>query len=354
MHQHEKYIRHCIDSAASALRDVAPNPMVGACVVIDDEIVASGIHERYGEAHAEVNAIANAAGADLQRATLYVTLEPCSHHGKTPPCVDAIIAANIPRVVAATRDPNPRVAGSGFAALKNQGIEVVEDILAAEARFLNKRFFTFHKKGRPYVILKWAHTSDGFIARKDYTSKWISSPESRALVHRWRGEEQAILIGTRTALHDDPELTARDAQGKNPLRLVIDANGTLPAARKLWQPTARTVRFTGAASGPHDSEEVFILDRNYDLFPQILAMLHERSILSVIVEGGAETLRRILADGLWDEARIFECPSRFEEGIPAPHLESFASAHPLLAERRQLIAGDSLRILYNPEVSTIL
>lgn len=352
--EHEKYMRHCLEAAARACAFVAPNPMVGSCIVIDKTIISSGIHEKYGAPHAEVNAIRGASRSDFTRATLYVTLEPCSHFGKTPPCVDAIIAAQIPRVVSATQDPNPRVAGNGFEKLRGHGVEVIENILRDEARFLNRRFFSAHQKKRPYVILKWAETADGFIAREDFSSKWISSEQSRTLVHQWRSEEQAILVGTRTALHDDPELTVRAVPGTNPLRVVLDPHGTLPPTRKLWGNEAPTLCVTGTPRAPYGNEEVLLISNQIPLFPQVLEALHARGINSLIVEGGAHTLQQIIDAGTWDESRVFRSPARFIRGIAAPRLPTASTVpHELLKDYAENSADDLLHIQYNPDLVTL-
>ena len=317
---HALHMHHCLDIAGTYLASVAPNPMVGACLVVDNQVVASAAHQAYGGPHAEVNAIAQIENKDLlKKALLYVSLEPCNHQGKTPPCCDLVIKSGIRTVVVATRDPNPLVSGSGIKRLREQGITVIEDILKNEAQFLNRRFITFHEKKRPYVILKWAETADGFISRQDGTSKWISGPESRKLVHQWRSEEQAILVGTRTALADNPALTVRDAIGKNPLRIVIDRANILPRDLLLWNQEAKTLCFTDKIRQPYRAEEVIALDKK-DVISQILNTLYQRGVISVIIEGGADTINRLLDAELWDEARVFKSKNEFGTGIKAPNI----------------------------------
>jgi diaminohydroxyphosphoribosylaminopyrimidine deaminase / 5-amino-6-(5-phosphoribosylamino)uracil reductase len=340
---HPLHMQHCLDIAARYLASVAPNPMVGACLVVDNQVIASAAHQTYGEAHAEVLAIAQLTDKEqLKKALLYVSLEPCNHQGKTPPCTELIIKSGIRTVVVATRDPNPLVSGSGIARLIENGITVIENILNDKAQFLNRRFFTFHQKKRPYVILKWAETADGFIARQDGTSKWISGSESRKLVHQWRAQEQAILVGTRTALADNPALTVRDAVGKNPLRIVIDRANILPTDLHLWGQEAQTLCFSDSARQPHGNEKLITLS-NEDVITQILADLYKRNIISLIVEGGADTINRFLTADLWDEARIFKSKCEFGQGVKAPNFEHFSITGML--KQNLTIADDLLSII---------
>ena len=356
MTDHEQIMRRCLDNAQQAQNRVAPNPMVGACLVHDGRIIAEGIHEAYGQPHAEVHAIRQVTDAEiLSRSTLYVTLEPCSHHGKTPPCADLVIKSGIRSVVVATGDPNPRVAGQGIQRLREHGISVVENILAEEARFLNRRFFTAHMRQRPYIILKWAQTSDGFTARRDFSSRWISGEHSRQLVHEWRAEEQAILIGGHTAVVDNPQLTVRHTRGRNPLRLVIDSKGSLPAALSLWNAEAPTICYTIAERRAYGCEEVVPLKKELPFLPQILNHLHERKVQSVLVEGGTKIHQQFINQNLWDEARIFTAPATFGEGIPAPVLPAVHTAsETLLADITQQSGEDQLEKRFNPTLKTIL
>jgi diaminohydroxyphosphoribosylaminopyrimidine deaminase / 5-amino-6-(5-phosphoribosylamino)uracil reductase len=338
----EKYMLFCLELAASALGKVAPNPMVGAALVYNDQIISKGIHEFYGGPHAEVNALnLELVPEVLNNSHLYVTLEPCNHFGKTPPCTELIIKSGVKNVVIATRDPNPLVCGSGIKKLKENGINVTENILNTEARFLNRRFFTFHQKQRPYIILKWAETSDGFIAREDFSSKWISSEESRNLVHQWRKEEQAVLVGTRTAKFDNPELTVRHVDGRNPLRLVIDRENILPKTLNLWDDQADTICFTTKPRKAYFNEEVHLICHDQDLWEQILAELYKRNIQSLIIEGGRETLNYLIKNNLWDEARVFKSNNEFGSGIKAPEFD-----HEEISQV-QNIATDRLFTYYN-------
>jgi diaminohydroxyphosphoribosylaminopyrimidine deaminase/5-amino-6-(5-phosphoribosylamino)uracil reductase len=320
---HTTFMERALELAALGGRAVMPNPMVGAVVVVDGKIVGEGYHHFYGGPHAEVAAIQSVGDPHiLKRATLYVSLEPCSHFGKTPPCADLIIRSQIPTVVVGCRDPFPAVSGRGIQNLKEAGISVVEDVLHDECVDLNRRFMVAHQRKRPYVILKWAETTDGFIARSDYSSKWISCDASRTLTHRWRSEEMSILVGSVTARVDDPELTVRHVTGTNPLRVTVDNNLSLPSSHKLFNDTAETL--------------VFNLERNaiagrctwkkYDPNPAmpiaIVQELYALKITSLIVEGGARTLQSFIDLGLWDEARVFISPQTFRLGIKAPLLPS--------------------------------
>ena len=345
----ELIMTRCLDQAERALKTVAPNPMVGACLVHQGKILSEGIHERYGEAHAEVNAIGGLRDTKLlSEASLFVTLEPCNHHGKTPPCTDLIISSGIKRVVVATRDPNPIVAGAGIKRLRERGITVVEDVLRDRARFINRRFFTTHITHRPYIILKWAETADGFIAREDFSSKWISGEVSRNLVHRWRAEEQAILVGAHTALVDNPQLTVRNGSGKNPIRVVFDRDLSLPSSRHLWNSDAPTLCFSFATRRPYGTEEVIQLNHELPVLPQITQELHQRKILSMLVEGGTRTLNQFIDQALWDETRIFKSSQLFHRGVPAPSQPALRQAnHPLLKHCSSSLGGDSLEISYN-------
>lgn len=349
MNTSESIMTYCLTIAARAMRSVAPNPMVGACLVHDDKIIAEGIHERYGEAHAELNAIRKINSAEiLSQSTLYVSLEPCSHFGKTPPCADLIINSGIRQVVVATRDPNPAVAGNGIKKLRQHGIQVTEDILRDQARLLNRRFFCTHLQRRPYVILKWAQTSDGFVARQDYSSKWISGEDSRNLVHDWRAEEQAIMVGARTALYDDPQLTVRNGSGKNPVRIIFDRDNSLPASLKLWNDAAATLCFSAQFRSPHGSEEIILLNRDRETIPQIMEELLRRRIQSVMIEGGPATIRWFISQDLWDEARIFTASHHFGSGIAAPERSLLSLAtHQSLFQAPQKFQHDTLETVFN-------
>ena len=301
-----------MDIAINGLGITAPNPMVGAVIVHNDKIIGEGYTSAYGGNHAEVNAIHSVKNkALLKEATLYVTLEPCSHFGKTPPCSDLIIKHQIPNVVIGCIDDNPEVSGKGIAKLKASGCNVTVGILEAECKSHHKRFFTFHNKKRPYIILKWAETSDGFIAPATKDKKepvWITNTFSRQLVHKWRAEEQAILVGTNTVLEDNPSLTVRDWSGKHPIRVVIDKTNALPKNYSVFDNKSESLIIS-------ENEVNF----NKPLAQEICHFLHSKNITSVIVEGGLKTLQSFIDENLWDEARIFTGTSKFATGIKAPN-----------------------------------
>lgn len=316
---------------------VSPNPMVGCVIMVDGQIIGEGYHHRYGGPHAEVVAIQNVQDlSQLQNATAYVTLEPCSHHGKTPPCCDLLIQHHVKKVVIANVDPNPRVQGSGISRMRDSGIEVIEDVLAKEGRLLNRRFFTFHEKKRPYIILKWAQTIDGFIARKNYDSKWISNARSRQLVHRWRAEEAAILVGKNTVLHDNPSLTTRDWKGRHPVRIVLDHRSVLTNDYVLFSDDHETWRVVQGTSAVIN--DIVISHSNF--LRGLMEELYQRNIQSVIVEGGAATLQTFLEAGCWDEARVFTSDAKFREGIAVPKMNG--SPHTL-----EKVGTDKLEIYEN-------
>jgi diaminohydroxyphosphoribosylaminopyrimidine deaminase / 5-amino-6-(5-phosphoribosylamino)uracil reductase len=323
----ENYMNRAFQLAKLGMGEVAPNPMVG-CVIVNElgektEIIGEGWHKKYGQPHAEANAINSVKNKDLlPESTLFVTLEPCSHFGKTPPCVDLILKHNIKKVVIANLDPNPLVAGKGIEKLKNAGIEVITDILADVGRELNKRFFTFMNKKRPYILLKWAETQDNFLARANYSSKWISNEFSRQYVHKWRSEEQAILVGTNTALHDNPQLNVREWAGNNPLRIVLDANLRLPKTLHLFDKQQDTICYNHILNQKEENLEFVKLNFNEDLISEILADLYNRNVQSVLVEGGKRVLEAFLQTNYWDEARVFSSKQMFGEGISSPQIES--------------------------------
>ena len=317
----EIYIQRCIDLAQKGIRAVAPNPMVGCVIVVNDKIIGEGYHQRYGEAHAEVNAINNVANKSLlNKATLYVSLEPCSHTGKTPPCAELIIKSGIKKVVVGTQDPNPIVGGKGIEKLKNRGIEVKEGILREQCLELNKRFFTFHEKQRPYVILKWAQTLDGFLdrIRDDETQKinWISEPETKTIVHKWRSEEQSILVGRNTITNDNPSLTVRDYGGINPIRLVIDSQLEIGGELNIYSKDAPTIVFNRIKNETENNVEWVKIKETST--KNILEELYKRGIQSVFVEGGSRTLQYFIIDNVWDEARVIVGQKYFKDGYKAP------------------------------------
>ncbi len=322
---------------------VSPNPMVGCVIVHNDTIIGEGFHRNYGDAHAEVNAINSVKDTHLlAESTLYVTLEPCSHFGKTPPCANLIVDKGIPKVVVCNKDPNPLVAGKGIAILRNAGIEVIEGLLEERGLELNKRFFTYHAQKRPYIILKWAQTGDGFIARENYDSKWISDELSRTLSHKWRSEEDAIMVGTNTALHDNPSLANRDWSGDSPIRLLIDRSLKVPSDSKLFDQSQTTICYNSVKDESHEYNQYVKIDFSQDIISQILQDLYKRKIQSVIVEGGSTLLNSFIHQNLWDEARVFVSHTQtFGKGIAAPLLRHF------MPYSREELLGDSLIIYRN-------
>jgi len=328
MADHNKYMRRALELAKLGIGLVSPNPMVGAVIVCDNAIIGEGYHQKYGQAHAEVNAVNDAlakfedASEFFKRSTIYVTLEPCAHYGKTPPCADLIIKHQIPNVVVGCRDPFDEVNGKGIEKLQAAGINVSVGILEAQCRDLNKRFFTRVQKQRPYIILKWAQTSDGFFAPADNSQFWITGEVSRKLVHQWRGEEDAILIGKNTALIDNPQLNVRYGGGKSPKRVVIDRNLELPESLNIFDQSVETFVFN-ALKTDVDGKIKYIALEDFDNFvPQyILFQLYLQDVQSVIIEGGAKTLEAFINASLWDEARVFTGNVTLKNGIKAPVIE---------------------------------
>lgn len=323
----EKYMKRCIELARKGMGAVAPNPMVGSVIVHNGTIIGEGYHRQYGKEHAEVNAVASVREEKLLRdATLYVNLEPCFHFGKTPPCSELILEKEIPKVVIGSADPNP-VSGGGMKQLREKGVEVVHGILEKECLELNRRFITFQKEKRPWILLKWAKTEDGFIdvERKPGDTpgvNWITGPEARQWVHRWRSEEMAILVGTRTALVDDPELTVRHWQGRDPVRMVIDREGKLPGDLKLFNDRAETWVFTNHPKPGRNRIQFIGVGPEEDYIDRILRHLYESDVSSMMVEGGTATLNSFIDKGLWDEARVFTGRKEFGRGIPSPEISN--------------------------------
>lgn len=330
---HEKYMQRCIDLAKQGLGNTAPNPMVGSVIVYNGKIIGEGYHRKCGEPHAEVNAINSVKDKSLlQNSTLYVNLEPCAHHGKTPPCANLIARLGIQNVIIGCIDSAAHVSGKGVQILKNAGCNVITGIHEKESRELNKRFFTYHEKKRPYIILKWAQTKDGFIDIKrneesPVKSTWITNEYAKTLVHKWRAEEQAILIGTNTALQDNPSLTTRNWKGKNPIRIVFDRNLVLPHSLNIFNAKAETIII---ADNKAKSQSVKFLkekigikfvDYDNDFYTQLFRILVTKEIQSVIIEGGEKVLNSFLKSNLWDEARIFYGNKVFKEGVKAPDLK---------------------------------
>ncbi|HEY8784251.1 MAG TPA: bifunctional diaminohydroxyphosphoribosylaminopyrimidine deaminase/5-amino-6-(5-phosphoribosylamino)uracil reductase RibD [Mucilaginibacter sp.] len=325
MAEHEKYMRRCLDLAGLGMGNVSPNPMVGAVIVMDTTIIGEGYHHKYGEAHAEVNAINQVIGnfSDsaelLDQSTLYVSLEPCAHYGKTPPCADLIIKHKIPKVVIGCPDPFEQVNGRGIEKLQDAGIEVITGVLEKECQWLNRRFFTRVQKHRPYIILKWAQTADGFFAPDDNSQCWITGMESRKLVHQWRSEEDAVLVGKNTAAIDNPRLNVRYGPGKSPKRIVIDRKLELNKNLNLFDQSVETLIFNENKTEIEGKNKYIALEDFERYVPQyILYQLYLQDIQSVIIEGGAHTLNTFIEAGLWDEARIITGTKQLKQGIKAP------------------------------------
>jgi len=317
-------MHRCLALAVQAAGNVAPNPMVGAVLVNEGRILAEGYHRQYGQAHAEVNCI-NALKAEdralLPASVMYVSLEPCAHFGKTPPCADRIIAENIGNVVIGCRDPFKQVDGRGIEKLKAAGIHVTTGVLEKECQDINKRFFCFHTKQRPYIILKWAQTPTGQIGNADHSRLLISNAASNRLVHQWRSEEAAILVGTNTALYDNPSLTNRYWTGRSPVRLVLDMDLRLPASLHLFNGTVRTIVFNSLKEGKEGQTAFYQVNKQEPLLPQLCNAMYKLNIQSVLVEGGAQLLQSFIDAGLYDEVRIITGTTiATDQGLQAPQL----------------------------------
>ena len=321
-HTDQFYMQRALELALNGQGSVSPNPLVGCVIVKNDRIIGEGWHKQYGGPHAEVHAVQSVDSDELiAGGTVYVNLEPCAHYGKTPPCAELLISKQVSRVVIANKDPNPLVAGKGLAMLKEAGIEVVTGVLEDQGQELNRRFFTYIEKKRPYVILKWAQTADGFIARKDFDSKWISGELSRKLVHKWRAEEDAIMVATHTARYDNPRLDVRDWSGRNPLRVVIDKKLELSPSLHLFDSSTPTLLYNTVKTETTDNLEWVRVDE-HDMLDNILNDLYSRNIQSVIVEGGAALHKNFVDEYIWDEARVFISPNTFGGGIDAARITS--------------------------------
>jgi len=315
-----KFMSRAIELALLGKATASPNPLVGCVITVGELIIGEGWHQKSGLPHAEVNAINSVKDHhQLSKATVYVTLEPCAHFGKTPPCADLLVEKGVKKVVIGCTDPNPLVAGKGIAKLEKAGIEVELDCLKDECLALNKSFFHSIQNKQPYVILKWAQTADGYVARPDFDSKWISNKQSRQIVHKWRSEVDAILVGKNTALYDNPSLTTRDWSGKNPLRVVIDYKLVLSKDLNLFDNSVPTIIY----NLQKDAEErnvIYVKLDEKDFLYLLLNDLDKRNIRSLFVEGGANTLQAFIDHGLWNEARVFTSQVTFEDGILGPQL----------------------------------
>jgi diaminohydroxyphosphoribosylaminopyrimidine deaminase / 5-amino-6-(5-phosphoribosylamino)uracil reductase len=319
------FMKRCLELAKLGSRKVMPNPMVGAVIVHNGEIIGEGYHQEYGQAHAEVNAINSVSDKSmLSEATIYVSLEPCAHFGKTPPCSDLIIQHQFKKVVIACEDSFKEVAGRGIEKIKNAGIEVEIGILKDEALELNKRFFNFHAQKRPYIILKWAESKDGFIDKlrtpdKKNKINWISSPETKTLVHKWRSEEHAILVGNNTIKNDNPSLTVRQINGINPIRIILDSQAELDISKKIFNDGIKTIVLNLVKN--EEKNHIHLIKLDELSIDNILLKLFELNIQSVFVEGGKKVLQSFIDTNLWDEARIIQGNQCFNEGLRAPTIQ---------------------------------
>ena len=341
MQNQEFFMQRCLKLAQKGIGLVFPNPMVGCVIVYEGEIIGEGFHQKYGEAHAEVNAINSVTDKSLlNKSTLYVNLEPCAHFGKTPPCANLIIENKIPKVVICCVDSFFEVFGKGIEKMTNEGIEVIVGVLEKESRELNKRFFTFYEKNRPYVVLKWAESKDGFIAPNNQNEPfWMTSSKSKKLAHKWRAEETAILVGRITAEKDNPSLTVREVKGKNPIRIVIDKELKLSTDLNLFDSDAKTLIFNAIKSEEINSN-VFIKTDFNNLVLNILEYLYKQNIQSVIIEGGSKTLQSFINENTWDEARIFTTNIKLENGVKSPIIKGKNSS-------KIQIDTDCLKIIIN-------
>ena len=345
---HEKYIQRCLQLAKNGIGTTRPNPSVGAVIVHENKIIGEGFTSPYGGPHAEVNAINSVQNQELlKEATIYVTLEPCSHHGKTPPCADLIIEKGIPNIVIGSVDTNSLVAGKGIERLKKAGRNVIVGVCEKACKEHHKRFFTVQNKKRPYIILKWAETKDGFIApltKDEQKPVWISNAYSQQLVHKWRSEEHAILVGTNTVIADNPSLTVRSWSGNNPVRIVIDKNLRIPSGATILNGEVKTIVLVDREirETRNEKQEVFYeeIDFSSRVAEQICDVLHKHQIQSVIIEGGAQTLQTFIEANLWDEARVFIGDVNFGAGVKHPVFNAKLSSE-------EKITNDLLRIYKN-------
>jgi len=341
-----KFMRRCIELAGKAEGLTYPNPLVGAVVACDGKIIGEGYHLKAGGPHAEVIAINSVKDKSrLKYSTLYVSLEPCSHFGKTPPCADFIISQSIPRVVIGTKDSSEKVSGKGLSVLRNSGCEVISGVCEKECRRLNRRFFTFHEKKRPYITLKWAQSADGYldILRSEnhkIEPTWITGKPEKVLVHRWRAEEQAILVGGNTVRTDDPKLNVREWKGRDPLRLVLTSTGIINKGSSLLKGRMEAVVFTDNTEADIAGALKINLDTKIPACSQIIQYLFDSGIQSLLIEGGAQVLGHFISNGFWDEARIFTGEKYFEEGVTSPAINGQLIS-------RTIFSGSILEIYLN-------
>ena len=338
------YMKRCFELAERGKGCVAPNPLVGAVLVHNDRIIGEGWHRRYGERHAEVDCLASVSSEDrsfIPGSTMYVNLEPCAHTGKTPPCAPRLVSEGIGKVVIANEDPFEVVNGKGIDILRRAGVQVETGILANRGAWLNRRFFCFHRNKRPHIILKWAQTTDGYFAPPDRSRFQVSNMHSMQLVHKWRTEEAAIMVGTTTALNDDPQLTARRWDGKQPLRIVLDELLRLPPTHHVFDSMAPTLVVNALVEDKRDNITFSKIAFDENLISNILELLHARNILSLIVEGGARLISSFIAAQLWDEARVFTGNWSLGNGIVAPLLADGSCS------AKVALGSDELRLFVN-------
>jgi len=342
MSQHENYMHYCLELAVKGLGQVAPNPMVGCIIAGENGIVSEGYHEIFGKPHAEINALnAVETPSSLKDATLYVNLEPCNHQGKTGPCTDAIIASGIKKVVVGCVDPNPEVKGKGIEKLVRSGIDVVTGVSERECIEVNKRFFVFHEKKRPFIILKWAQTKDGFIDRKrtaGETPAKITQDAADMLVHLWRSQEQAIMVGTHTVIMDNPKLTTRKTAGPSPTRVILDRTLRVPTSSNVFDKSAHTIVFTEQKTGGNHGAEYIPVNFDGTLLTNMLTELYKKNIQSVIIEGGEKLLKSFIDKDLWDEAKVFYSSRTLGDGVTAPNFP--------FPTRGEIRIGDDTLCLY--------
>lgn len=323
---------------------VAPNPMVGAVITIDNRVIGEGYHKAFGQPHAEVNAVNSVKDKELlKKATIYVSLEPCSHFGKTPPCADLIVKYQFKRVVIACQDTFSKVSGKGIERIRNAGIQVELGLLEEETRKLNKRFFTFHEKKRPYVILKWAQTKDGFIDRhledREKGVNWITQPETKLFVHQWRSEEQAILVGWKTIANDNPQLNVRKISGRSPHRFIIDPGCNSPLNSEVFSDGNKTTVLVKQNQFKNLPENVEVIELGYINVSKVLDVIYSKQFLSVFIEGGSNTISQFIESNLWDEARVLEGNIYFKQGLSAPQLN--------LKSKQQITLGKDTLYYFN-------
>jgi len=341
----EVFMRRCFELASHGLGNTRTNPVVGSVIVHNDCIIGEGFHHEYGGPHAEVNAIRSVKDKSLlAESTIYISLEPCSHFGKTPPCSTLILNYKIPRVVISNSDPFPSVSGKGIEALRNAGVDVTVGVLEEEGAFLNRRFLTFHQHKRPYVILKWAETADGFIdieRQEDdpVGTNWITDEVARTLVHKWRSEESGLMVGTNTVIADNPRLNVRRWAGASPLRIAFDRNGRVPETANIFDNSQDTLVFTCTQERFSGKTNSVLIDHDYEL-KDVLGELYDLKVISILVEGGKIIHNEFIQSGLWDEARVFKGNITFSKGVKAPVMDR-------LPEEIINFEGSELKIFFN-------